>query len=377
MAIKPLYFFNFLKKKKIKFFTGVPDSLLKELCLCIDQKTSEENHIITANEGNAIAIASGSFLASNSIPLVYMQNSGLGNAVNPLLSLCDSQVYSIPMLLLIGWRGEPGVKDEPQHIKQGRIQTDLLNTLGIPYIILSKNEKNFKSKVSDILKIAKNESKPVAILVKKNTFEKFDSKPVLESDGLELSREEALEIILNQIDNKSIIVSTTGKTSREIFEIRKKNNQLHYQDFLTVGSMGHCTSIGLGIALEKKNRKVFVIDGDGALLMHMGSLTNVVSIKPKNFFHILINNKVHESVGGQSTAAKNIDLSNVIKGIGYPHQFLALSRTQLKKNICRLINSVGPSFLEVIVRPGSRNDLGRPSIKPAKNKLDFMKFLDE
>ena len=305
----------------------MPDSLLKELCLCIDQKTSKENHIITANEGNAIAIASGSFLASNSIPLVYMQNSGLGNAVNPLLSLCDSQVYSIPMLLLIGWRGEPGVKDEPQHIKQGRIQTDLLNTLGIPYIILSKNEKTFKSKVSDILKIANNESKPVAILVKKNTFEKFDSKSALESDSLELSREEALEIILNQIDNKSIIVSTTGKTSREIFEIRKKNNQLHYQDFLTVGSMGHCTSIGLGIALEKKkNEKVFVIDGDGALLMHMGSLTNVVSIKPKNFFHILINNKVHESVGGQSTAAKNIDLSNVIKGIGYPHQFLALSK---------------------------------------------------
>ena len=376
MAIKPTDFYDQLASHGVEFFTGVPDSLLKEFCLCIDDFIPKDKHIITANEGNAVALAAGYYLAQKSLPLVYMQNSGLGNAVNPLLSLCDPDVYSIPMLVMIGWRGEPGVKDEPQHAKQGKVQLKLLESMDIPYEIISKDDDQFEMKISSVVETAKNESRPAVLLIKKGTFEKY-SKEIKKFDDQRMKREKTLEIVLENLDDNAIVVSTTGKTSREIFEIREKRGQSHEQDFLTVGSMGHCSSIALGIALAKPHRQVVCIDGDGAMLMHLGSLTSIASLKPKNFRHILVNNEVHESVGGQETAAKNLDLSAIVEAMGSSKTFKAKTPTELKANITDFMECVGPSFLEVKIRPGSREDLGRPTIKPVYNKENFMGFLEK
>ena len=375
MAVNPTDFYDQLASHGVKFFTGVPDSLLKEFCLCIDDRIPSDKHIIAANEGNAVALAAGNYLASKSLPLVYMQNSGLGNAINPLLSLCDPDVYSIPMLVMIGWRGEPGVKDEPQHVKQGKIQLELLETMGIPFETISKDENNFALKISTAVERAKSESKPTVLLIKKGTFDKY-GKEIQKIDDQRMVREEALSIVLENLDDNAIVVSTTGKTSREIFEIRENNDQSHQQDFLTVGSMGHCSSIALGIALAKPHREVVCIDGDGAMLMHLGSLTSIASLKPKNFRHILMNNEVHESVGGQDTAAKNVKLSAIVEAVGSSKMFMAETITELKTNINNFMQGAGPSFLEIKIRPGSRANLGRPTIKPVDNKKDFMTFLD-
>ena len=375
MAIKPVDFYNQLASHGVEFFTGVPDSLLKEFCLCIDDRIPGDKHIIAANEGNAVALAAGYYLARKSLPLVYMQNSGLGNAVNPLLSLCDRDVYSIPMLIMIGWRGEPGVKDEPQHLKQGKIQLKLLDEMDIPYEVISKNDVQFEKKISIVIETAKNECRPTVLLIKKGTFQKY-GKEINKSDDQRMKREEALEIVLESLDDNAIVVSTTGKTSREIFEIRENRGQSHEKDFLTVGSMGHCSSIALGIALAKPQRQVVCIDGDGSMLMHLGSLTSIATLKPKNFRHILINNEVHESVGGQATAAKDLNLSAIVEALGSSNVFKAETLAELKTSFTDFITCSGPSFLEVKVQPGSREDLGRPTIKPVDNKVEFMSFLE-
>ena len=376
MAIKPADFFKKLTSHGVEFFTGVPDSLLKEFCLCIDDSIVGDKHIIAANEGNAVALAAGYYLAQKSIPLVYMQNSGLGNAINPLLSLCDSDVYSIPLLVLVGWRGEPGVKDEPQHIKQGKVQLELLKALDIPYKIISQNDNQFAMQISNGVEIAKTENRPVVFLIKKGTFEKYTTE--IEKSPIQcMKREEALEIILRNLDDNAIVVSTTGKTSREIFEIREKNGQSHEQDFLTVGSMGHCSAIALGIALAKPLRQVVCIDGDGAMLMHLGSLTSIAILKPKNFRHILMNNEVHESVGGQKTAAKELDMTAIVNSLDSSKIFNAETPADLEQKFIDFVSCPGPSFLEVKIQSGSRENLGRPTIKPVDNKENFMKFLEK
>tara|TARA_B100000519_G_C14243378_1_gene438470 strand:- start:764 stop:1894 length:1131 start_codon:yes stop_codon:yes gene_type:complete len=376
MAIKPIDFYNELSSHGIEFFTGVPDSLLKEFCLCVDDFIPNEKHIITANEGNAIALATGYYLAQKSLPLVYMQNSGLGNAINPLLSLCDPQVYAIPLVVIIGWRGEPGVKDEPQHIKQGKVQLELLETMNIPYEIISSDDNQIQSKISRIVKIANHEKRPAVLLIKKGTFEKY-GKVIKKSDNGLMKREDALTIVLDNLGQEDIVVATTGKTSREIFEIREKLNQSHHQDFLTVGSMGHCSSIALGIALAKPHRQVFCIDGDGAMLMHLGIITSIASLKPKNFRHILMNNEAHDSVGGQETAAKNIDLKSTIESVGITEVYKAETASDLKIKIPAFKTCLGPSFLEIKIKAGSRDNLGRPTISPIDNKQNFMRFLEK
>ena len=376
MSIKPADFYKKLTSHGVEFFTGVPDSLLKEFCLCIDDSIVGDKHIIAANEGNAVALAAGYYLAQKSIPLVYMQNSGLGNAINPLLSLCDSDVYSIPLLVLVGWRGEPGVKDEPQHIKQGKVQLELLKALDVPYKIISQNDNQFAMQISNGVEIAKTENRPVVFLIKKGTFEKYTTE--IEKSPIQcMKREEALEIILRNLDDNAIVVSTTGKTSREIFEIREKNGQSHEQDFLTVGSMGHCSAIALGIALAKPHRQVVCIDGDGAMLMHLGSLTSIAILKPKNFRHILMNNEVHESVGGQKTAAKELDMTAIVNSLGSSKIFNAETPADLEQKFIDFVSCPGPSFLEVKIQSGSRENLGRPTIKPVDNKENFMKFLEK
>jgi len=374
MGIDPLELYNILAKSDINFFTGVPDSLLKQFCLCVVDNVPEDRHVIAANEGNAIALAAGYHLGTGKIPLVYMQNSGFGNSVNPLLSLCDPEVYSIPMLLLIGWRGEPGVHDEPQHIKQGKVQLDLLKAMDIPYEIISKNEQQLAEKIIKGVEEAIKENRPFAILVKQSAFDVYGSTSRTINEGL-MFREESLQVILNQLPADGIIVSTTGKTSREIFEIRKKTGEPHFKDFLTVGSMGHCSSIALGIAIAKPERKVVCIDGDGALIMHMGSLSTVGKLKPKNFYHILMNNQVHESVGGQATSARFIDFQKLVQANAYNKVLFTDDKDELVSLVGKFMNETGPSFLELKIKPGSREDLGRPTEVPIKNKEHFMSFL--
>ena len=374
MSIDPLEFYNIFADNRVEFFTGVPDSLLKHFCLCIDDNVPMERHIITANEGNAIALAAGYHLATGKLPLVYMQNSGLGNSINPLLSLCDPDVYSIPILLLIGWRGEPGVHDEPQHKKQGKVQLDLLKTLDIPYTIISNEEENVEKKIAKSVEKTIKQKRPFAILIKRGTFDNYKSKSHTFDDIL-ITREESLEIIIKHLPINSIIVSNTGKTSREIFEIRERNDQPHSSDFLTVGSMGHCSSIALGIALAKPNRKVICIDGDGSLIMHMGSLSTVGKLNPRNYYHILINNYAHESVGGQPTSAKYIDFPKLVKSNGYKKVRSLKNREILIDQIKEFLIIEGPTFLEIKVKPWSRKTLGRPTIRPIDNKKAIMNLL--
>lgn len=376
MSIDPLKLYNILKDKDISFFTGVPDSLLKQFCLCLDDKIKSENHIISANEGNAIALAAGYHLATGKLPVVYMQNSGLGNAVNPLLSLCDSDVYAIPMLLFIGWRGEPGTHDEPQHIKQGKIQEDLLTVIDVPYAVMPKDDSTLNKIINEGIDQALLKSRPFAFLVKKGTFHTFNGHQKQFDENL-ISRENALKKILGLLSNDFIVVSTTGKTSREIFEIRKENNHNHDSDFLSVGSMGHCLSIALGIALAKPHKKVICIDGDGSLIMHMGGLSTIGNVKPKNLYHILINNYVHESVGGQATSAKSIDIPLLAKSNGYIEVSSVKRESDINGKIKKTLQSDGPVFLEIITKPGSRENLGRPTIRPIDNKLGFMKFIQK
>tara|TARA_Y100001980_G_C14555314_1_gene343588 strand:+ start:1294 stop:2448 length:1155 start_codon:yes stop_codon:yes gene_type:complete len=380
MSISPQLFLKHLIRRDILFFTGVPDSLLKYLCLCIDQsKDLKSNHIITSNEGAAIGLASGYHIGTNKVPLVYMQNSGIGNAINPLLSLADSKVYSIPMLILIGWRGEPGVKDEPQHLSQGEVQIDLLNALKIPFDIISKNNNDYKLIIDRGLNYAKEKSSPFVILIKKNTFSKivFNSNKQ-GSNTLTLTREYCLGILLKSLPKNSIIVSTTGKTSREIFELRKLNNQPHENDFLTIGSMGHCSSIALGIAKTNPHLNIFCIDGDGSIIMHMGTLSTIGQELPDNFHHILINNYSHESVGGQKTSSEIIDFNLLSKSLNYKDYYRANNKNSLNKLIKEMLNNSNkPALFEIQVQPGSRSDLGRPTVTPKENKIKLMKKINE
>jgi len=374
--ISPKNFYELLIKKEIKFFTGVPDSLLKDFCAYIVDNTDKKNNIIAANEGGAIALAAGYHLSSRKIGLVYMQNSGQGNSINPLVSLTDSDVYSIPMLLLIGWRGEPGKEDEPQHVKQGKITLELLNTLEIPYEIIPDSIEDAKNSLDKAINYMKNNNAPFALVVKKNTFEKYDLKNKVKT-SFDLNREEAMKLIVNNLDSQNIIISTTGKISRELFEYREELGQEHKTDFLTVGSMGHSSQIALGIALQKQDKQIYCFDGDGSVIMHMGSLAIIGQQAPKNFKHIIFNNGAHDSVGGQPTVGFEINLQSIAKDCGYKTTLKAESKLEVIEKI-NLIKSVeGPAFLEIKVNKGARKDLGRPTKSSKENKKDFMGFLEK
>ncbi len=369
-------FFDHLKTEKINFFTGVPDSLLKDFCSYLFDNVNDENHIIAANEGSSIALAVGNYLSTGNIPLVYMQNSGFGNTVNPLMSLADDMVYGIPMVLMIGWRGEPGLKDEPQHLRQGMISEDILKSMKIPYRVLDK-DSDFKKIISDSVKISKRKSKPFALLVKKNSFEKYELKNKI-STNFQMNREDVINCLIKSFKDKDIIISTTGKTSRELFECRVKNKMSHKKDFLTVGSMGHTSSIALGIALVKKDRNVYCIDGDGSVIMHMGNLSSIANFpKLHNFRHIVINNGAHDSVGGQPTVGFKIDFCKIAKSCGYKYVKSVKTKSKLDIELAKISNIKSTVFLEVCVNKGSRPDLGRPTNSPTINKKLFTDFLNE
>ncbi len=373
--ISPNVFLELLKKSGVDFFAGVPDSLLKDICLCIEETVPSGRHIIAANEGAAVGLASGHYLATGKIPMIYMQNSGLGNAVNPLTSLADQEVYSIPMLVMIGWRGEPGTSDEPQHKKMGKVTLDVLNSIHVPHVILSDDPTQTEDDIARALKMVTELMAPVAVIVKKDTFSKY--APTKEEDPpcvLPLSREQALEIIIKNIGPKDITVSTTGKLSRELFELRVKHGQPHERDFLTVGSMGHASQIALGIALES-DRKVICLDGDGAIIMHMGSLAINGAYAPFNFIHVVLNNGCHESVGGQPTMGFNIDLPKIALACGYKQAEVVESEAALVEAVTKALKADGPSMIEVRISKDSRKDLGRPTKTPLENKAAFMDFL--
>src|SRR5437870_4101226 len=369
-------FYNMLVQRGVDFFTGVPDSLLKDFNAYIMDLANDRNHIIAANEGASIALAAGYHLATGKIGLVYMQNSGLGNAVNPLTSLVDREVYSIPVLLVIGWRGEPGRKDEPQHVKKGRITLKLLDTMEIPYEVLPATMELAKNSIDRALKIMKDNSTPYAFVVRKDTFEKYELKRN-EFTSYELTREEAIRIIVNELCDRDIVVSTTGMTSRELFEYREQQKQDHSRDFLTVGSMGHSSQIAFGIALSQPDRQVFCLDGDGALIMHMGSLAVIGSKSPKNFKHVVLNNGSHDSVGGQPTVGFDIDIISIAKSSGYKEVYRAETKEDLVKQFSILQSTDGPALLEVRLNKEHRKDLARPTTTPLENKQSFMKFLSQ
>ena len=371
-------FYDFLVKEGVDYFVGVPDSQLKEFCDTItDLLGIGDKHIIAANEGNAVGLAAGYHLATGKTGLVYLQNSGLGNAVNPITSLTDQKVYGIPMVYLIGWRGEPGVHDEPQHIKQGAITLDLLKNLDVEYHIISKesNLEELLKVFSDRFKTDLESGKSVAFVVKKGSFEAYKGpKPVNDN---EMSREDIIKTLIDNIAQDACIVSTTGKTSRELFEYRESKGQGHEKDFLTVGSMGHASMIALAIAENKESKEVWCVDGDGAALMHMGSLALIGARSPKNYFHLIINNGAHESVGGMPTIAYSLNFEKIAVGCGYKAVYRANNKQELITLMRTVKNQQGPILIEALANIDSRADLGRPTTTPAENKKAFMNFLDE
>ena len=369
-------FYDTLRCSGVSMFTGVPDSLLKNLCAYITDNSDAYHNIIAANEGAAVGIASGHYLATGEVPVVYMQNSGIGNAVNPLMSLADEKVYSIPLLLIIGWRGEPGVHDEPQHVKQGEVTLPLLDAMQIPYVILPDEDTVALTAVHKIIDDCKKLSKPHAIVIRKNTFGKYKLRKEAVND-YPLSREEALTMLVNAIDQDSMIVSTTGKLLRELFELREALSQGHGNDFLTVGSMGHSSSIALGIAFEKPGRKIFCFDGDGAFIMHMGAISNIGALAPKNFIHVVFNNGAHESVGGQPTLGFGIDICAIAKACGYKEAITVSTAEEFMALSERINYLEGPVMIELRVRIDSRDNLGRPTTTPIENKEAFMCNLDK
>ncbi len=370
--ISPLFFYRELEKNGVRFFAGVPDSLLKDFCACITDTADKKNHIIAANEGAATALAAGFHLATGDIPRVYMQNSGLGNAVNPLLSLADPDVYSIPVILVIGWRGEPGVADEPQHKKQGKVTPALLDAMGIPYTVLAQTEAEAADQAAHGLAYARSEKAPYAFLVQKGTFEPYTLRKKIETP-FEMTREQAIAAVIRSAPSDAVFVSTTGMASRELYELRDRSGDSHRRDFLTVGSMGHASQIAAEIALRKPERSVYCIDGDGALIMHMGSLTTIGTEKPENFRHIVINNGAHDSVGGQPTAGLRTDIPVIALAAGYASASSAETEQQLDRTLRNMPR--GPVLIEIRVRTGARKDLGRPRTSPVENKQAFMEYL--
>lgn len=350
--VDPKSLVDSLMASGVDFFAGVPDSLLKNFCAYVTDHCGA-NHVIAANEGGAVGLASGHYLATGKPGLVYMQNSGQGNAVNPLASLADPDVYSIPMVLLVGWRGEPGVHDEPQHVKQGKITISLFETMDIPTTVIP--EEGWEDVVPMAVKQAIAEKRPVALVVKKGLFGDYALQNK-KADIAEIKREAAIENLLNELPKDSVIVSTTGMISRELYETRVRRGEGHEHDFLTVGSMGHAIMIALGIAQAQPNRKVVCLDGDGASIMQMGNMAIAGQSSAANLTHIVLNNAAHDSVGGQPTVGGAIDLPAIAAAVGY--------------------NQPGhPTFRQVLVAKGARKDLGRPKEPPQENKALFMETL--
>ena len=358
------------------FYTGVPDSQLKPLCNYLMDRygIDPQHHIIAANEGNCVGLAAGYHLATGKVPVVYMQNSGEGNIINPVASLLNEKVYAVPMIFIIGWRGEPGIHDEPQHIYQGEVTVKLLDDMGIGSFIISPDITD--DEVAEAMKGFRKlleQGKDVAFVIRKGAL--TDAPDVEYRNSNIMLREDIIRHIVS-VSGKDPIVSTTGKASRELFEIREANNQSHKYDFLTVGSMGHSSSIALGVALNKADKKIWCIDGDGAVLMHMGAMAVIGVNKPSNFVHIVINNGAHETVGGMPTVANDIDIVGVARSCGYPNAVCVDNFALLDEELKKAKSRDELSFIEVKCSIGAREDLGRPTTTAIENKERFMNYVN-
>lgn len=371
--ITPQFFIEKLQEEGVSFYAGVPDSLLKNICAYITDHFDNKHNIIAANEGGAVALAAGYYLATGKVGCVYMQNSGEGNAVNPLASLTDREVYHIPLLLLIGWRGRPGVHDEPQHVKQGKVTTGLLNVMGINYEVLSKDEMEASKQIKKAMRSIRETGDAFALVIEKDTFDSYTLQNEVRNQ-YEMSREEAIRTVAASIPADAVIVSTTGMISRELFEYRTAMGQGHERDFLTVGSMGHASMIALGIALQHPDRKVYCFDGDGASIMHMGNMAIVGSRRPANYVHVVFNNGAHDSVGGQPTVGHELDLVSIAKAMHYERAVSVYAEADLKEELADM-RAAGLRLIEVRVKKGNRKDLGRPTTTPIQNKEALMAFL--
>ena len=363
-------FYDALVTRGLDFFCGVPDSLLANLCSCVFDNTPAERNIITANEGNAVGLACGYHVATGKCGVVYMQNSGEGNIVNPLLSIADPDVYSIPMLLVIGWRGEPGVHDEPQHVKQGKVTCELLETMGVPWQVLEPDR--WHEQLAWACDTMGKRQRPVALVVRKGVFSTYPFHAKVTTDPL--SREAALEAMLDYIGSDDLVVSTTGKESREVFEIRERRGEGHDADFLTVGGMGHTLSIAAGMAIGCPNRTVWCLDGDGSMLMHLGALPVMAQRWPKNLRYVVNVNGAHESVGGQPNVASDVDVLGLLAACGLGTALEARTVEEISAGMQKLAS--GSSRAMVLrTHQGSRDDLGRPTVSPVDNKLAMMRLI--
>lgn len=362
-----------LEQMGINTITGVPDSTLKQFCDGLQNYQGNLKHYVPVNEGAAVGLAIGSYLADGKPACVYMQNSGIGNAVNPITSLANCDVYGIPMLFLVGWRGEPGVKDEPQHVFQGKITCELFDTLRIPYEIIDQGTT--WEQMEDVLQKAAqvlSRGDQFAIIVKKGTFEK--DEPFVWKNGNTLNREEVLATILKEGGHEAVLVSTTGKISRELYEQSNMLYGTHDNLFMTVGGMGHASMIALGIAKKRPEKKVICVDGDGAALMHMGALAFIASQAPENLVHVVINNQAHESVGAMPTGCQKTNFSELAKAAGYTWSVRVNTMEELTKALHDMDNEKGSLMIEVMVSLESRGDLGRPRESARENKEHFMDF---
>ncbi len=366
--------YDHLGREGISFYTGVPDSLLKNFLQYVQDHTAGEQHIITANEGLALALASGYYLQSGKLPLVYLQNSGLGNLVNPLSSLADQEMYGVPMILLIGWRGEPGIPDEPQHRKMGAITVPLLEVLGVPVFKLDQQSSDPLQIVSTAIQTAREKQNPVALLLSADIFEKVQYEKTTIPATLSLQRESVIRELIKTLSGDETVICTTGKSGREFDEQNKAAGNKIKKYFLSVGAMGHASHIALGIHLQNPS-KTILIDGDGALLMHMGALPTISHFANKNFIHLLINNGCHESVGGQPTEAFRVDCTAIARASGYQHTFLILNEQELNHWLQNSLSSSDTQFVEIRTNAISRPDLGRPAGDPKDWKNDFMSHL--
>lgn len=361
----------------IETVIGVPDSALKPFCDYMNRRGEEFlHHYVPANEGAAIGLAIGSYLATGKASCVYMQNSGIGNAVNPLTSLANEAVYGIPILLVIGWRGEPQTKDEPQHKFMGNITTQMLELLEVEYGEIGSDTS--EQELKEIFVRARKtllDKRQFAIVVKRGCFD--DGESANYQNNYALAREEAIREIILRISEQAVLVSTTGKISREVYEQSDELKGQHAQAFLTVGGMGHASMIALGYAKDRPEKKVYCLDGDGAVLMHMGSLAFIAKQKPDNLIHICLNNEAHESVGGMPTGSVGLRYAEVAKACGYPVVYTVDNLQQLQDTLNKVKEERELTFLEIMVSMASRSDLGRPKETAQQNKSEFMEYHGE
>lgn len=361
-------------RQGVGFFTGVPDSLLKEFGAYVMDHLPPRSHVIAANEGGAVGLATGHYLATGKPALVYLQNSGQGNTVNPILSLADPEVYGIPMLLLVGWRGEPGDHDEPQHVKQGRVMNALFHAMEVPHEVLETEPAAAAAQLSRMVALALDGHRPVALVVKKGSFKKYElqAEP---AHAYPLNREQVIAMVAGSVPAAAALIGTTGHVSRELYEYRLRKGESHARDFLTVGGMGHASQIALGISMAQPTRPVYCLDGDGAALMHLGGMPLAGQSNCANLRHIVLNNGAHGSVGGQPTLAFKVSLSQIASACGYGWVRSVETMEALQDALEAMKQASAPAFLEVKVSTDARKDLGRPKSSPEDNRKSFMNFL--